>query len=115
MSEFIKKVKKDGNVRNIDEAFKEYPVSTFLAVSGIVFTALYILRLLANVLFGPRRAEFDGCKDASGVELVPLVLLGAALVIFGIFPQMLMGVVNSGMEPAAALLLKLHALQGGLL
>lgn len=26
MSEFIKKVKKDGNVRNIDEAFKEYPV-----------------------------------------------------------------------------------------
>ena len=96
-------------------AFKEYPVPTFLAVSGIVFTALYILRLLANVLFGPRREEFDGCKDATGVELVPLVLLGAALVIFGIFPQMLMGVVNSGMEPAAALLLKLHALQGGLL
>ena len=39
----------------------------------------------------------------------------AAPVILDIFPQMLMGVVNSGMEPAAALLLKLHALQGGLL
>lgn len=82
-------------------AFKEYPLYTFLAISGIVFTALYILRVLANVLFGPRRTEFDDCRDASGVELVPLVLLGTALIVFGIFPQLLMGVINSGIDPAA--------------
>lgn len=90
-------------------AFKVYPVFTLLAITGIVFTALYILRVLANVLFGPRRAEFDGCRDASGVELVPLVLLGAALVVFGFFPQLLVGMVNSGMGPAAQVLVNLQA------
>ncbi|MPM60327.1 NADH-quinone oxidoreductase subunit M [bioreactor metagenome] len=90
-------------------AFKVYPVYTLLAITGIVFTALYILRVLATVLFGPKRAEFDSCADASGVELVPLVLLGAALVVFGFFPQLLIGMVNSGMGPAAELLVNLQA------
>lgn len=91
-------------------AFREYPLYTLLAISGIVFTALYILRVLANVLFGPRRTEFDTCRDASGTELVPLVLLGTALVVFGLFPQLLMGMVNGGMEPTMSLLVQLHAI-----
>lgn len=86
-------------------AFKVYPLYTLLAISGIVFTALYILRVLANVLFGPRREEFDACRDATGVELVSLVLLGAVLVVVGVFPQVLMGTVNSGIESAMAILL----------
>lgn len=90
-------------------AFKVFPLYTLLAISGIVFTALYILRVLANVLFGPRREEFDSCRDASGVELVPLVLLGTVLVVVGIFPQLLMGMVNSGIEPVVAFLTNLHA------
>lgn len=90
-------------------AFSVYPVYTLMAIAGIVFTALYILRVLANVLFGPRRGQFDSCRDASGVELVPLVVLGAVLVSFGIFPQLLMGMVNSGVEPAMALLDQLQA------
>lgn len=90
-------------------AFSVYPVYTLMAIAGIVFTALYILRVLANVLFGPRRGQFDECRDASGVELVPLVVLGAVLVSFGVFPQLLMGMVNSGVEPAMALLDHLRA------
>lgn len=89
-------------------AFTVYPLYTLLAISGIVFTALYILRVLANVLFGPRRAEFDTCRDASGTELVSLVLLGTILVVVGVFPQLLMGMVNSGMKPVMALLVNLH-------
>ncbi|QJW48043.1 NADH-quinone oxidoreductase subunit M [bacterium BFN5] len=87
-------------------AFRAYPGYTLLAISGIVFTALYILRILANVLFGPRRAEFDQCHDAAGVELVPLLVLGSVVILFGVFPQMLMGMVNSGMEPALALVVQ---------
>lgn len=90
-------------------AFKEYPFYTLLAISGIVFTALYILRVLANVLFGPRREEFDACRDVSGVALIPLVVLGTVLVVFGVFPQLLMGMVNSGVEPLMPLLNQLHA------
>ena len=90
-------------------SFREYPVYALLAIAGIIVTALYVLRVLANVLFGPRRAEFDGCADASGAELVPLVVLGSILVGFGLFPQILMGMVNSGVEPMLPILAKLHA------
>lgn len=98
-------------------AFKQYPLYTLLAISGIIFTALYILRVLANVLFGPRRAEFDDCRDASGVELVPLVVLGTVLVVFGIFPQLLVGTIDSALQPFMPLLAKLQiapALWGGI-
>lgn len=90
-------------------AFKVYSVYTLLAIFGIVFTALYVLRVLANVLFGPRRKEFDSCSDASGAELVSLVVLGTVLIVVGIFPQLLMGMVNSGVKPAMSLLVNLHA------
>ncbi|WP_110955115.1 complex I subunit 4 family protein [Anaerosinus massiliensis] len=88
-------------------AFKVYPWHTLLAVSGIIFTALYVLRMLANILFGPRRREFDACRDASGVELVPLTVLGAVLVVAGVFPQLLMGMVNSGVEPMMSVFVNL--------
>lgn len=98
-------------------AFKQYPALSVIAIGGIVITALYTLRVLANVLFGPRRVELDHCRDVRGAELVPLVVLGAVLVIFGIFPGLIMKMVNSGVEPIWALLSKLQgpALIGGLL
>ena len=46
MSEFIKKVKKDGNVRNIDEAFKEYSQKVLLSLNetGKVNAEIVILK-----------------------------------------------------------------------
>lgn len=90
-------------------AFRQYPLYAVLAIAGIVFTALYILRVLANILFGPRRTEFDDCRDARGVELAPLVLLGSVLIAFGIFPQLLMGMVDSGIQPILPVLAELSA------
>ena len=89
-------------------AFQQYPVFAILSIGGIVITALYTLRVLANVLFGPRKAEWDGCRDARGPELLPLVVLGTVLVVFGIFPGLLMNMVNSGVEPMMALLKQLQ-------
>lgn len=88
-------------------SFGVYPVFAVLAISGIIFTALYTLRLLAKVLFGPRAARFDQYHDANGVALLPLLLLGTVLITLGIFPQLLMGVVNSGIEPLQPLLAKI--------
>ena len=36
--------------------------------------------------------------------MMPLVILGIALVGFGVFPQLLMGVVGTGVEPLLPLL-----------
>lgn len=80
-------------------AFKQYPVLAIIAIAGVIITALYTLRALANVLFGPRRPELDHYRDAQGPELVPLLVLGSVLVLAGIFPSVLMDMVNSGVEP----------------
>ena len=69
---------------------------TIIGVSGIIFTALYILRALGNVLFGPRREEWDHLQDLKGPEMVPLIVLGAAILIGGIFPFTLMDLISSG-------------------
>jgi NADH-quinone oxidoreductase subunit M len=78
-------------------AFREYQILTIVAVSGIVLTAVYILRTLGDVLFGPRKAQWDHLADLRGVEMVPLIVLGGAIVIGGILPFTLMELINSGM------------------
>lgn len=77
-------------------AFKAFPVQTVLGIFGIIFTAGYVLRVLANVLFGPRRPEFDYLKDLKGPEMVPLVTLVVVLFVAGIFPNTVMGLIDSG-------------------
>ena len=84
--------------------FAEFPLLAVLAIAGIIFTALYVLRLLAKVLFGPADKKFDAYRDMHGAELMPLVLLGAALVGFGVFPQLLMGLISTGTEPLQPML-----------
>jgi len=77
-------------------AFRHYQVLTIVAISGIVITAVYILRTLGHVLFGPRRAEWDELQDLRGPELVPLLVLGSAILITGILPFALMDLINRG-------------------
>lgn len=83
-------------------AFGVYKVLTILAVSGVIFTALYILRTLGTVLFGPRRPEWDHLQDLKGPELVPLLVLGAAILIGGIAPFTLMDLINLGVGDLVA-------------
>lgn len=73
-----------------------------IAIAGVIFTALYVLRAAANTLFGPKREEYDELKDIRGPEMVPLVVLGTALVVGGILPFLLMDMVNSGVAPIMA-------------
>jgi NADH-quinone oxidoreductase subunit M len=77
-------------------AFSTYKVLTILAVSGVIFTAVYILRTLGDVLFGPRQEKWDHLQDLNGVELIPLVVLGIAILTVGIFPFTIMDLINSG-------------------
>jgi len=73
-----------------------YPALAMLGIFGIIFTAVYILRMIANVLFGPRRPEWDHLTDIRGAELVPMVVCVFVIFITGIFPNILMGLINSG-------------------
>ena len=75
---------------------KVLPVHAILGVAGIIFTAVYTLRVIANVMFGPRRPEWDHLKDIRGAELVPMVVLVFVIFIAGIFPNILFGLIDSG-------------------
>ncbi|MFZ5631639.1 MAG: complex I subunit 4 family protein [Bacillota bacterium] len=77
-------------------AFKVYGGLAVIGIAGIILTALYALRAGANTLFGPPRAEYDHLEDIHGPEMVPLVVLGTALVAGGFLPSLLFDVVNSG-------------------
>jgi NADH-quinone oxidoreductase subunit M len=74
------------------------PVHAVLGVAGIIITAVYTLRIIANVLFGPRRAEWDHLKDLRGPELVPLVVLIFVIFLVGIFPNLLFQLIDTGVN-----------------
>jgi NADH-quinone oxidoreductase subunit M len=80
-------------------SFERFGLLAVVAIAGIIITALYILRAGANTLFGPPREEYNHLKDLKGPELVPLMVLGAVLVIGGILPSLLFDVIDSGVTP----------------
>ncbi|GBD40064.1 NAD(P)H-quinone oxidoreductase chain 4 1 [bacterium HR37] len=59
------------------------------AVFGAFITAVYVLRVLKWIFFGPfDKKEHIG--DASGVEWIALLLLSGILVVMGLYPKLLL-------------------------
>jgi len=55
-----------------------------------------------KTFFGPRKEEWDHLQDARGIEMVPIVILVGVLILFGIFPSLLVDIINTGIEPLLA-------------
>lgn len=88
-----------------------FKVVTVIAISGIVFTAVYILRTVADLLFGPKNPQWEHLPDLKGVEMVPLLVLGLSILIGGILPFTLMDLINQGVTELLALI---NFVEGGL-
>ena len=84
--------------------FKTYPVLGVLGVIGAAITAVYILRLLAKVFFGPLDERWKNQTDASSVEVISAGILVAFILLVGLFPFPFMRVIDSGV---AALLIRI--------
>jgi NADH-quinone oxidoreductase subunit M len=78
-----------------------YPVLAVISIFAVVITAIYVLRVMQQMFFGPRNTEWDHLKDAKGVEMIPIVLLGGILIILGVFPSIIMDMISSGIVPIA--------------
>ncbi|MFT4901072.1 MAG: NADH-quinone oxidoreductase subunit M [Lentimonas sp.] len=65
------------------------------AAIGIIISAIYGLRAVANIFFGPAKAAFaarlnsDQVTDIKAFEKLPALILLIALVILGVFPRIL--------------------------
>ncbi len=65
-------------------------ITTIIAVWGVVISAVYMLRAYRKVFFGTMPERWAGLADISPVTRYSVVLLLAALMIIGFFPQLLL-------------------------
>jgi NADH-quinone oxidoreductase subunit M len=80
-------------------AFKVYKLAAILAISGIVITAIYVLRVVQKVFFGPSNPRWEELTDVKGPQFLPVVILCGVLLLFGFFPSLLVELINNGVEP----------------
>ncbi|TBL72964.1 complex I subunit 4 family protein [Paenibacillus thalictri] len=69
--------------------FKSAKVIAIVGALGIIFTAVYVLRGVLGITYGPARNSFSGIRDARLIEAVPMVALVAFIVVLGIYPYVL--------------------------
>ena len=75
------------------------PWIAIVASISIVITAGYIIRIIGNVFFGKVPAEFEGhVHDVSALDKVALVLLSAILIVVGVYPPIMVPLVQSGVN-----------------
>ena len=74
-------------------------VGTIIAIFGVVISAVYMLRAIRNIFHGEPVAATESAKDLDTIEKVPAILLAAALLIVGLYPNILFNLFN---EPKAS-------------
>jgi NADH-quinone oxidoreductase subunit M len=69
------------------------PWALYLALIGILISAVYGLRAVASVFFGEEKGQLTG-GDIRALEKLPAILLLAFLLLIGIWPRLLSDTVN---------------------
>ena len=73
--------------------YATFPVQGVLAALGIILSAMYLLYMLARVIFGPiERPAYEEIRDAGPAEMASIVPLAVLLVVLGVFPALLMSI-----------------------
>ncbi|MEJ7740559.1 MAG: NADH-quinone oxidoreductase subunit M [Chitinophagaceae bacterium] len=80
-------------------AFPAAPAITIIATLGLVFSALYSLRLMQKVFLGPVTIA-EPVKDASARELIIMAALGISIIALGLYPQPVIDMVRTVVERA---------------
>src|SRR5438876_377020 len=72
------------------------------AVAGTFLTAIYVLRVIKQIFWGPPSPHFAHLEDARGPEWVALVILVGVIVLFGLVPGLALGPVDTATVPLLA-------------
>jgi NADH-quinone oxidoreductase subunit M len=76
-----------------------------LASLGIILSAMYLLYMLARVIFGPiEKPAYEELGDAGPVEMASVVPLAVLLVVLGVFPALLISVQRPAVDAVLALI-----------
>ncbi|MFC4565246.1 NADH-quinone oxidoreductase subunit M [Nocardiopsis mangrovi] len=74
--------------------FAAYPVPAVIAAIGVVLAALYILWMYQRTMTGPTPESLAKLRDLSKREVWAVAPLLALIVVFGVYPQPLLNVIN---------------------
>jgi NADH-quinone oxidoreductase subunit M len=76
-----------------------YPVRGIAAISALVISALFMLRVVQKAFFGPRNERFAHLPDVSLGLGLPRIILVAILLLFGFFPFLMMDLIQVSVFP----------------
>jgi NADH-quinone oxidoreductase subunit M len=79
-------------------SFDKYTIPTIFAVFGILLSAGYITWMVQRVFFGPRNERWASLPDADvWWERVPMAALVVVIIGVGIYPAIVVDLIDSGM------------------
>ena len=79
-----------------------FKIVAVISISSIVFTALYVLRVLQKTFYGPITDEhYKELKDASPIEKLPIIILIAVMIIVGFYPYPVIKLIDASVVPIA--------------
>jgi len=80
-------------------ALKVYPALGTLAICALVLSALYMLRVVQKTFYGPRNERYAHLSDISLRLGLPRMILVAVMVLFGLFPGLMLDLVQTAVIP----------------
>jgi len=85
--------------------WSSHPWIAIVAAISIVITASYIIRIIGRVFFGNLPEEFaHHVRDVTALDKLALVILSGILVVVGVYPSIMVPLVESGVNKILALL-----------
>ena len=75
-------------------AVKVYPIRGILAISGLLISALFMLRVVMNTFYGSANPKFADLPDVSAFLATPRVILAGVILLFGLFPWMMLNLIQ---------------------
>jgi NADH-quinone oxidoreductase subunit M len=80
-------------------ALKVYPVRGVVAISSLVVSALFMLRVVQKAFYGPRNEHLAHLPDVSFGLGLPRMILVAVIVLFGLLPALMLDLIQTAVLP----------------
>ncbi|MGD2270012.1 MAG: NADH-quinone oxidoreductase subunit M [Desulfobacterales bacterium] len=80
-------------------SFKVYPFRGAMAVCALVVSALFMLRVVQKTFYGPKNEKYAHLQDVTFTLGIPRMILVAVIVLFGLFPSLMVDVIQTASIP----------------
>ncbi|HYA40233.1 MAG TPA: NADH-quinone oxidoreductase subunit M [Syntrophobacteraceae bacterium] len=83
-------------------AVKAYPLGGIAALAGLIISALFMLRVVQRTFYGDCNPRWEHLADVSAFLAVPRIMLVGIIIFFGMFPGIMLDVIQSAVIPFAS-------------